>query len=367
VIKTKKIVWILVLLVLVNLACAQEECDICDDDGDEILNADDSCPGSGTIVVDPSGCSCTQKTSAECSGDWCCDVDEVCDAYTFRARCLKDLDSDGVYDIDDSCVNTPSGEIVDSYGCSCSQKTCDDNNPCTDDTCDDAVSCVFTNDNSNSCGEEKRCIEGVCIRDEAVSALGNGEPYYTYNPDDDVLTVVYSHSIHKIDVIFEEPMEEDVKIINSSSDILEQEWNEYRTKLTLLVEGDPGLIGMTEIFVNEKPVLVKIDEEQIKWIEKQFSPPRYTLIYVSGFIVIIIILTGFVLSMKKHEDELASSVKKEEHKIEKEIHLEELLELKMYITTNLRRGYTAQQLKNQLLRDGWREDILNRAFQSLRR
>ena len=46
-----------------------------------------------------------------------------------------DTDGDGVMDVYDKCPLTDPGEVVDSDGCSCSQKTCDDENPLTVDKC----------------------------------------------------------------------------------------------------------------------------------------------------------------------------------------------------------------------------------------
>jgi hypothetical protein len=55
-------------------------------------------------------------------------------------ECNGDIDCDGVPDSSDQCPNTPRGEPVDSDGCSCSQKTCDDGNPCNGlETCDVAT------------------------------------------------------------------------------------------------------------------------------------------------------------------------------------------------------------------------------------
>src|SRR5438132_1764970 len=67
-----------------------------------------------------------------------------------------DTDGDGVPDSSDQCPGTPGGEAVDEHGCSCSQKTCDDGNACT----------------------ENRCISGVCDFSRAIACT----------PDTDVCT-----------------------------------------------------------------------------------------------------------------------------------------------------------------------------------
>ncbi|MCP3684065.1 MAG: hypothetical protein GY861_15395, partial [bacterium] len=85
---------------------------------------------------------------------------------------VTDFDGDGVTDTQDSCLATPAGEVVDVSGCSCSQKTCDDSNPCTDDSCDDLTAqCDFVNNDANSCDDllyctiNDRCSSGSCISD----------------------------------------------------------------------------------------------------------------------------------------------------------------------------------------------------------
>ena len=51
---------------------------------------------------------------------------------------VLDADGDGVADADDTCADTPSGETVDSSGCSDSQKDTDGDGVSDDlDTCAD--------------------------------------------------------------------------------------------------------------------------------------------------------------------------------------------------------------------------------------
>lgn len=87
---------------------------------------------------------------------------------------IGDLDGDGIVDSLDQCLNTPQGEVVDVNGCSCSQKTCNDNNLCTDDSCNESnAQCEFVNDNSNSCGQARDCPNNSCY-------LSNFPPHYLF-------------------------------------------------------------------------------------------------------------------------------------------------------------------------------------------
>lgn len=91
-----------------------------------------------------------------------------------------DSDGDGVPNDADQCPDTPLGEAVDSVGCSCSQKTCDDGNPCTDDSCNAAnAECEFVNDNANECGFPRDCPDSTCILKETPPYF-----YWKLYPDD---------------------------------------------------------------------------------------------------------------------------------------------------------------------------------------
>ena len=72
---------------------------------------------------------------------------------------VLDADADGVADADDTCADTPSGETVDSNGCSDSQKDTDGDGVTDDlDTCPETAAdaevdengCVITIDDSTS-------------------------------------------------------------------------------------------------------------------------------------------------------------------------------------------------------------------------
>ncbi len=109
-----------------------------DDDG--IVNIDDNCP----FVANPD----QTDTDGDGIGDACDDDDD---------------DSDGVDDSVDVCPGTAPGDIADTLGCSCAQKTCDDQNPCTDNSCDpQTAGCIYTDDDTNTCGESRDCQEDHC-------------------------------------------------------------------------------------------------------------------------------------------------------------------------------------------------------------
>lgn len=355
----KIILYLFILLVLTSLVYAL----VPDDDGDGVPNSEDNCPIS-TGVVDVFGCDCIQKMDPGCAGDWCCLDEKPCEEYNFRAMCMIDLDNDSVFDVHDRCKDTTPDMFVDSSGCSCSQKVCDDYNLCTDDYCDiEFAKCFFVDNDTNHCGDDQECDQGLCKWDDQQSEFS----YWLYDPVKGEIMIFYSHSVHTINVVFKRALEEDVIILDSTSEVISYELSEDRKKLTLLVEGDPETRGVTTIRTMQKPISVKIDSAEISELGGKPSPKSYAWVYISAFLILAALILGFMLSQRKHEDELVSSIKKEEHKIEKEISLEGELQLKMYIITNLRRGYTAQQLRNELLKDGWGKELLDKAFNSLRR
>jgi hypothetical protein len=84
---------------------------------------------------------------------------------------LIDSDLDGIPDEMDSCQNTIKSSIVDSSGCACYQKNCDDQNLCTIDYCtpENAI-CRHSFDNEKSCGIFTECPKDIC----------RGSNYYNY-------------------------------------------------------------------------------------------------------------------------------------------------------------------------------------------
>jgi len=355
----KTIIYLLIILTLTSIVFSI----VPDDDTDGIPDLNDNCSSSeGT--VDSFGCSCDQKNCQ--NDDWCCKQGEICIEHDFQARCVGDEDGDEIYDIFDKCARTTLGEPIDSQGCACSQKTCNDYNLCTDDSCGgDQVDCIFENNDNNNCGENKYCQSGIClwIEEERNSEIS----YWDYDKEKHEVRIFYSHSGHTIEVLFEEPFEEDVVILDSTSDILSSDLSDNKTKLTLVLEGDPEVRGITTIKTKQKPESITIDKVEIFELKEAPAPKNHIWLYLLAIIIMLIILLVVILSLRKHEEELVSSIKKEEVKIEKEVDLEAELQLKMYITTNMRRGYTEKQIRNELLRDGWKKHMVDMAFESLRR
>ena len=85
----------------------------------------------------------------------------------YNETCDPDDDNDNIADETDNCPDTTEGAIVDPDGCSCAQKTCDDQNPCTDDTCNpESAECTYTIDDANTCGEPRDCPQNHCDTEE---------------------------------------------------------------------------------------------------------------------------------------------------------------------------------------------------------
>lgn len=351
----KKTLFIIFLVILSSFAVALKQ----DDDKDGIPNTEDQCPAGSMIPVDSFGCDCQQKTAQTCpsGAPYCC---KKCIQYESSARCVTDTDSDGIYDLFDKCPSTSAGP-VDKSGCACAQKQCDDNNPCTDNFCNSTtIQCYFINDDSNSCGRENSCSDGTCI-----SKNFNEAYYYIYDADKGTLRIFYTHSKHTIDVVFDQPLKDDIIIIDSTSNVLDYQVSKDRKSISVVVEGKDGEEGETSIKSNQEPKEVLIDEKGIPQVSEQPSPRNHTWIYLAIVIALLAALLVVVLSLRRHEDAMMGSIKKEEDKIEKEVDLEAELQLKMYISTNLRRGYSAMQIRNELVRDGWKPHIVDRALSSM--
>ncbi|MEZ4935731.1 MAG: thrombospondin type 3 repeat-containing protein [Saprospiraceae bacterium] len=107
-------------------------------------------------------------------------VGDVCEV-------VLDDDGDGVPNEDDLCANTPVGEGVNADGCSCSQVTVDDGDPCTLDECiDGVVTHTFQDADGDACDANDSCPGG----DDNMDADADGIPDFCdacpNDPDNDI-------------------------------------------------------------------------------------------------------------------------------------------------------------------------------------
>src|SRR3989338_527833 len=299
----------ILLIIIASYSYAVED----DADKDGIPDATDKCLAGSILPVDNYGCDCSQKRA--CSGDkWCCPAGAACIDHESSARCAEESDKDNVLDIGDRCLGTKQGFATDEYGCSCEQKECDDNNPCTDDQCSPAsVQCTFAVDNTNTCGQNNACQEGVCIYQGYEEYY-----YYVYDADQEKLSIYYKHSVHVIDVVFSEPLLEDIIVIDSTSEVVDYQLQDDRKKLTVTVQGKDGTEGQTSIKTKQEPKSVSIDSRQIPKINEKLSPKSPTWLYIISIAMMFGIMLIVVFSLRRHEDVVMGTIKKEEDKIERE-------------------------------------------------
>ncbi len=143
-----------------------------DSDGDGVDDDDDLCSNTPTGEgVNADGCSCSQVTVDD--GDPCT-LDECTDGVVTNT--YQDADGDNVCDAEDNCPDTPSGEGVNTEGCSCSQVTVDDGDPCTLDECTDGVvtNTYLDADNDGVCDANDVCPGG----DDNIDTDIDGIPDY---------------------------------------------------------------------------------------------------------------------------------------------------------------------------------------------
>jgi hypothetical protein len=94
----------------------------------------------------------------------------------------SDEDGDGVDDADDLCPNTPSGDGVNTDGCSCSQVTVNDGDPCTLDACTNGI---VTNTFQDADGDGVCDANDVCPGgDDNLDNDGDGTPDFCDDDDD---------------------------------------------------------------------------------------------------------------------------------------------------------------------------------------
>ena len=112
-----------------------------------VCNPNGTCDPGETYIFCPDDCTtgiqddyCDMVSDGVNDPDCVYGVDPDCDP-------ADDTDGDGVLDGDDQCPLSPTGEVVDAFGCACSQKICADEDPKTSARCDpDTAACEFLAD-----------------------------------------------------------------------------------------------------------------------------------------------------------------------------------------------------------------------------
>jgi parallel beta-helix repeat protein len=112
------------------------------------------CEPNGTCDADENHVFCPQDCETGMQDGTCDMVDDGrndpdCDFEIDPDFAYKgDTDGDGVINASDACPLTALGAKVDTYGCSCSQKICDDQDAATIDGCSEVMTptCVYTPD-----------------------------------------------------------------------------------------------------------------------------------------------------------------------------------------------------------------------------
>ena len=160
--------------------------DVCDPDidGDGVANDLDTCPNTlKGEVVDSNGCSDSQK-----------DIDS---------------DGDGVADVDDTCPDTPIGEAVDANGCSDSQKDTD-----ADGVTDDVDACPDTPTgeavDANGCSDSQKDTDGDGVADDVDTCSDTPDGATVDNQGCPIPLFIESSSF--IDNVFPNPTTNNLKI-----------------------------------------------------------------------------------------------------------------------------------------------------------
>jgi len=173
--------------------CASGECAgtavTCDDGNPCTLDACE--PTAGCIFAPLDGAACDDGDACTegdvCVGDTCggapksCDDDNPCtdDACDATSGCAYvPLDGSPCDDGDLCTVD----DVCDGIDCGGAPKDCDDGEPCTDDACDAVDGCFHTPaagevacDDGDACTSEDRCVGGACAGGE-VTVCDDGNP-----------------------------------------------------------------------------------------------------------------------------------------------------------------------------------------------
>ncbi|MFH1641872.1 MAG: hypothetical protein ABIC04_03150 [Nanoarchaeota archaeon] len=307
-------IFIWITLLSIGLAAAFP-----DIDKDNIADDFDKCAGTDATLVDIDGCSCSQKTDISCSSKYtgarCCQDNEVCATIDFKIRCSPDSDKDNIADEIDNCPSKANPNQDDS------------NNNKIGDICDTVEEVISLEPETISKGLSKETVKNTFIQN------------WEYDEDDELLIIRYLHSRHDVEIYYDEP-EHNVKIIDTTSLIFNEGWEENKLKLTL--EGSPDDQGITKLKSEVKPAKIRIDDKLLKEVSMNF--PYWIIIVLT---VTVVILSGFIMSQRK------------------KTMLEDLLEIKTYVIDAINRGYTKSQIKQGLITDGWNKTLVEKAMNSI--
>ncbi len=177
------------------------EVDVSVDASPGVCSTDEECPEVPCFTRSCKSGECVQKERVCEDNDQC--TDDKCDADPDSPKYGNCLHTNNTADCDDNDKCTLTSTCNGKGACIGSDlKTCDDENPCTDDSCDPQKDCVFKNNNKNTCSDgdgcslEDQCQSGKCVSfkskhcddattcttDKCDSATGNC--VYTPKPKD---------------------------------------------------------------------------------------------------------------------------------------------------------------------------------------
>ncbi|MBS1569206.1 MAG: hypothetical protein JST45_07150, partial [Bacteroidetes bacterium] len=150
--------------------------------GTIIVNVSVAVGGGGVAALDT-----TETTGAVAAGTYYIEVysPSIC-GVSYRLNCNDD-DNDGVCNGSDLCANTPNGEGVNVDGCSCSQVTVDDGDPCTLDEClnGDVTHTFQDADGDLTCDANDGCPNDPNKTSAGACGCGNPDVPTTWYADTD--------------------------------------------------------------------------------------------------------------------------------------------------------------------------------------
>ncbi len=199
-----------------------------------------------------------------------------------------------------------------------------------------------------SCDNDDDCQNGNCVSNICMA------PEYDCGEN----SCGFTFSEHTLIFTYQEPVPEDEgNIILEGGTIVSQEWNEDRTELTVVVDGEEGARGNIEVNASQQPVSILFDEHLAAGeLEKGLGEVReeISLVRKIGWIaIIILIIIAILIGAGVAYWRLTSNKGKEK---------EQLLQLKTYTMDARKKGFNETQIRNQLLDIGWEEGLVDKAL-----